>query len=594
MNFLQQGAVYLGAAALFVPLARRGGLGSVLGYVLAGIVIGPWVLGLITDPQSVLHTAEIGIVFLLFLIGLQLHPTRLRVMRTAIFGMGSLQVAATMLPLALLARLLGYDWTQSLVMGFGLSLSSTAFALQLLAEKKVLFSTYGRAAFGILLFQDLVVIPALVLLPMLSRNGTFAAQFTAWDLLRSLGVVVLFLALLRLFLRPLLRIIAGTQLQELFTIASLLLVVTAALIMDAAGLSMGLGAFLAGVLVADSEYRHQLQADIQPFKDLLLGLFFMAVGMSTNVGLLAAMPLAILGIAAGLIGIKAAVLYGLARGLRLDNANALPLAVYLSQGGEFGFIFFSFATGSAILPDAVRDVLVLAVTLSMIATPFLLLALQAAATRFAPSNTPAAFDEVRIPERAVVIAGFGRVGQIIGRILRSQHIPFTAIEIDPGNVDFVRRYGNKVYYGDAASLRLLRTAGLDGAAAFVCAVGEVEKSVAIIAMVRREFPDIRIFARARNRLHEMHLRALGVDGVIRDTLLSSVELAGMLLGRLGRDPEQVERIKRTFLDNDRRTLEKQYDDRENDRMLIQTARDAAEELERIFSADEETQRHEDR
>lgn len=594
MNILQEGAIYLGAAALFVPLARRTGLGSVLGYVLAGVAIGPWALGIISDPQSVLHAADIGVVFLLFLIGLQLHPTRLWVMRASIFGMGSLQVAATTLLLSLLARLLGYDWMQSLIMGFGLSLSSTAFALQLLAEKKALFTSHGRAAFGILLFQDLVVIPALVLLPMLGGDGPVAAQFSVYAVLRSLGMVILFLVLFRSLLRPVLRVIAGAQLQELFTIISLLIVLTSALVMDAAGLSMGLGAFLAGVLVADSEYRHQLEADIQPFKDLLLGLFFIAVGMSTNIGLLEARPLVILGTAAGLIGVKAAVLFGLARVMRLGNARALPLAVYLSQGGEFGFIFFSFATGSAILPGPLQDILILAITLSMVATPFLLLALDAASAALAPAARPAAYDEVSVPERDVVIAGFGRFGQIIGRILRGQNIPFTAIEIDPGHVDFVRQYGNKVYYGDAANLRLLRSAGVDRASAFVCAVGDVKKSVAIVAMVRREFPAVRVFARARNRVHEMHLRSLGVDGVIRDTLLSSVEMAGMLLRRLGRSDEEAEHVKQAFLENDRKTLEKQYAHREDERMLIQTARDAAEELERIFSEDEEARRQTDR
>ena len=588
MNILQQAAVYLLAAALFVPLAKRTGLGSVLGYVVAGIVIGPWGLGLISDPQSVLHAAEIGVVFLLFLIGLQLQPNRLWVLRSSIFGLGTLQVAATTVVLSILARQLGYDWTQCLVMGFGLSLSSTAFALQLLAERKGLFAPYGRSAFGILLFQDLVVIPALVLLPLLGGEDSVAAHYSAIDLFRPLAVVVIFLVLLRSLLRPFLRMVAATRLQELFTIVSLLIVLISALVMQAVGLSMGLGAFLAGVLVADSEYRHQLEADIQPFKDLLLGLFFIAVGMSANVGLLQAMPLVILGLSLALMLAKATVLFAVARGSRLDNCNALQLAVYLSQGGEFGFIVFSFAAGSSILAGDVRDVLVLCITLSMVATPFLLLALKPVfASLAAPAAGAKSYDEVSVSDRAIVIAGFGRFGQVIGRILRGQRIPFTAIEIDPGNVDFVRQFGNKIYYGDAANSRLLRTSGLEKAAAFVCAVGAVEKSVAIVAMVRREFPDVRVFARARNRVHEMHLRSLGVDGVIRDTLMSSVELAGVILQKLGRSPDEVESIKTRFLEIDRTTLEKQYMHRENERMLIQTAKEAAEELERIFSADEE-------
>jgi glutathione-regulated potassium-efflux system ancillary protein KefC/glutathione-regulated potassium-efflux system protein KefB len=587
VNWLAEAVVYLGAAVVSVPVAKRLGLGSVLGYVVAGIIIGPDCLGVISSPQSVLTAAQVGVVMLLFIIGLQLQPARLRVLRRTAFGMGTTQVAATTAILAGIGIVAGMNWGAALVVGFGLSLSSTAFALQLLAERQALFSPHGRAGFAILLFQDLVAIPVLVLLPFLNGAAVGEAGI-AQGFIRAAAMVVAFVIVMRFGLRSLLRVIAATRLHELFTMVSLLLVLGSALAMRAAGLSMGLGAFMAGVLVADSQYRHQLESDIEPFKGLLLALFFIAVGMSADLDLLWRQPLLIVGAALLLVAVKTVVLLAAAPRFGLRRHDSVALALYLSQGGEFGFIVFGMAAASGLIPAQTRAALVLIITISMVLTPVLVALAGQVTRRMRAAETAPVYDEIKVADRGVIIAGFGRFGQVISRVLRSQHIPFTAIEIDPGHVDFVRKFGNKVFYGDAGNLRLLRAAGIDKSGILVLAIGQVEKSVAIAEMVKRNYPDIRLFARARNRLHEMRLRALGCEKIIRDTLLSSVDLAGDILVALGQSPERSAVVKRTFLESDRATLDKQYAIREDERALIQTTKEAAKQLERIFAADEES------
>lgn len=588
MNWVGEAAVYLGAATVSVPVAKRLGLGSVLGYVIAGIVIGPGCLGLISSPESVLHASEIGVVLLMFLIGLQIQPARLRVLRKSVFGMGSAQVVATMAAITAISMAAGMNWRAAAVIGFGLSLSSTAFALQLMAERQVLFSAYGRAGFGILLFQDLAVIPLLVLLPFADRAVSGVSSL-ATGVAEAAAIVAVFVTGMHFGLKPVLRVVAATRMHELFTMLSLLLVLGSALVMQAAGLSMGLGAFMAGVLVADSEYRHQLESDIEPFKDLLLALFFIAVGMSADLSLVWEKPLIIFGGALGLIAVKSLVLMVMGMRFGLRTGESLALALYLGQGGEFGFIVFGIAAAVGLIAAAVKAELVLVITLSMILTPVLLSVSEWLQRRLQTTPEVGPYDEIIAPERGVIIAGFGRFGQVISRILRGQRVPFTAIEIDPGHVDFVRRFGNKVFYGDAANLRLLRAAGIEKADVFVLAIGEVEKSVAIAEMVKRNFPDVRLYARARNRVHEMRLRAIGADAIMRDTLLSSVELAGQVLEALGQSPQRSARVKQKFLEVDRATLEKQYAQREDEQALIQTTRDAAEQLERVFAADAESE-----
>ncbi len=576
MNFLTELFVYLVAALAVVPILNRLGLSSVIGYLLAGIIIGPSGLNLIDHASEALHFAEIGVVLLLFIIGLELHPKRLWVMRRNVFGLGSAQVICVTLVLAcLLWSTLSLPPVVAAVLGFALALSSTAFVLQLLAEQKALNHAHGRAAFGVLLFQDVAVIPAIVILTALGGATEGHGNQLSW---LSFGLVALAVVGARLILRPLLRFVANTGIHELFIAASLVIVCGAALLMDAAGLSMGLGAFIAGMLVADSEYRHQLETDVMPFKGLLLGMFFIAVGMSTNVGLLVASPGVVLSLTIALIVTKTLVFYPIVRSLGNESAAALRTAAILSQGGEFAFVLLTTAVSSSIIERTVMEVAVLVVTLSMATTPFLMMALE----RLLNSNEiDRPFDNIDAPEQPIIIAGFGRFGQIVGRVLTAQQHPFTALDVSPGQVDFVREFGNEVYYGDATRLDLLTTAGARDAKAVVIAVDDVDSSVTIAETMRHSFPNVPLFARARNRQHEIKLRDLGVQFVIRETLLSSLELTRNLFNAVGLDPARVD----AFAAHDRTTLEKQAAVIHDAKAYRQTTVDASAELRSLFADD---------
>ncbi|MEZ5547754.1 MAG: monovalent cation:proton antiporter-2 (CPA2) family protein [Pseudomonadales bacterium] len=589
MDMLYPVTIMMAAAVLVVSISRKFGFGSILGYVLAGTIIGPWGLNLIRDSQSILHFSEIGVVLLLFIIGLELKPSRLWVLRKAIFGMGAAQVLLSTLIITVIAKQFVATWMAASVIGFGLSLSSTAFALQLLAERRGLGTPYGRSALHILLFQDIAVIPVLAMMPLIAVEDIGRQVISLGDVVKTIALIAVFWLFARFLLRPALRFVAAARIHEVFTAAALLLVLGSALLMQSIGMSMALGAFLAGVLVADSEYRHQLEADIEPFKGLLLGLFFMAVGMSANLGLFTVQAATILFIVASLILVKFMILVVIARLASLQSNNARLLGLYLSEGGEFGFILFTLAADYQLLTAELRDLLVVAVTLSMVMTPLILLLYEKIMRKVSqPAEVPA-YDIINTAETAdskVVLAGFGRFGQIISRILRTQHIRFTAIEIDPGHVDFVRRLGNQVYYGDASNKTLLEVANTKKAEIFVLAVGNVENSIKIAELVRREFSNVRLFARARTRKHEMRLRALGAEVIIRDTLLSSMYLAEKTLTALGFTPEQAATAKERFYAHDCATLDKQFAYREDQQMLIQTSRESAQELERLFSEDE--------
>lgn len=572
--------LYLGAALIMVPVARWLGIGSVLGYLLAGLIVGPPLLGLADDTERVLHIAEFGVVMLLFVIGLELQPRRLWVLRKAILVQGGAQVLLTTLVVGGAAAFLLDSLVAGVVVGFALSLSSTAFVLQTLAERKQLTTTPGRAAFGILLFQDLAIIPALAVLPLLAGEA-IGAGLSWWQPVLAVAAV---LVGGHYGLRPLLRVIASTGIHELFTAATLLLVLGTALLMVEVGLSPGLGAFLAGVLVADSEFRHQLETDIEPFKGLLLGLFFMAVGMSVDMQLLTSAPLLLLGIALGLLLAKVAVLWVLGRATGASGRDALSAALFLAQGGEFAFVLFGRPAAQELLGSAVIDILVLAVILSMAATP-LLFALDAWLRRRGetvpdvPTEVP---DDV---EHQVVIAGFGRFGQIVGRLMSMTGYHFTAIDDDPSDVEFVRRFGHSVYYGDPRRVDVLRDAHVDRARLFVIAVDDVQKSIEIAEAMREAFPATPILARVRNRNHAFHMRDLGVKYVVRDTLLSAVETGGEALRVLGMDDGRVRRSTALFLEHDVRTLEEQYALHHEGEDLVQNAREAAAELRRLFEAD---------
>ncbi|HEX4674028.1 MAG TPA: monovalent cation:proton antiporter-2 (CPA2) family protein [Steroidobacteraceae bacterium] len=588
MISLAQTAVLLAAAVLAVSLFRLLNLSSILGYVAAGLVIGPWGLRLIHDIGNITKIAEFGVVLLLFIIGLELQPTRLWVMRRLVFGLGAAQVALCTVLLGVAGYLVGLQPETAAIVGFGLSLSSTPLVLQVLAERGQLKSQHGRSAFGILLFQDLAVLPVLAILPLISHTAstTQSANGALWPiLLKLVAVVAVVIIGGRLLLRPALRVVARVRVTEVFTAAALLTVIATALLANLAGLSMSLGAFLAGVLLADSEFRHELEADIEPFKGLLLGLFFIVVGMSANLGLLSSQPLRLLGITAGLILIKLLAVTLLGRLTNHKGSSAWRLGFTLPAGGEFAFVLFTLATHQNILDTETADLLILAVTLSMMLGPLLLMAHDIVESRWlAEPKKP--FDDIDDRDTPVIIAGFGRFGQIVARILRLRQIPFTALDSNQTHVDFVRRFGNQVYYGDASRLDLLRAAGAETAKIFVLAIDDVDASIRTAQLIRAQFPKLKIFARARNRQHSFALMDAGVTHIIRETLLSSLDLAASVLQELGETQASARGVVRKFRQHDEATLAAQYAVKEDETKFRATTQESAKQLEKLFETDE--------
>jgi glutathione-regulated potassium-efflux system ancillary protein KefC/glutathione-regulated potassium-efflux system protein KefB len=516
-----------------------------------------------------------------------LQPSRLWVLRNPIFGLGSAQVAATT---ALIAAVecfaFGSSWQSSLVIGFGLSMSSTALALQLLAERGQLNSHFGRSAFSILLFQDISVMPALALLPLLVVAGSkhpIGAAANGWLVLKLIAVLAVVIMGGRYVLRPMLRIIAATRVAEAFTAAGLLIVLGTALLVSQVGLSLSLGAFLAGVLLADSEYRHELEADIEPFKGLLLGLFFISVGMSANLSLVHDRPFTIIGLTLSFMAVKVAMLWAIGRLSGLSAAASRGLALSLPSGGEFAFVLFGAAASLGILDEQDADLLVLVVTASMILSPVLLAIYD---VTFKPAQAdPRPFDKPAELYPKVIIAGFGRFGQIVGRILRAKKIPFTALEASQTQVDFLRRFGNQVFYGDASRLEMMRAAHAENAEVLVLAIDDVEASVRTAELVRKHFPDLKVFARARNRQHAFRLMDSGVRFIIRETLVSSLELSVQVLEALGLSKSRALRTVQRFRVHDDETMAKQFSVKDDDSKFQQTVRESAEQLLQLFEAD---------
>lgn len=587
-HWLEQIAVFLAAAVIAVPIAQRLGLGSILGYLLAGIAIGPWGLGLISSVENILHIAEFGVVLLLFVIGLEMQPQRLWALRKTIAGLGGVQVGVTAVLLMAAAWLLGLSPAAATVVGMALALSSTAFALQLLAERGELTSRHGRSAFGVLLFQDLAVIPMLALLPLLAA-GTEAMSL-ADAALQTAKVAAVLVAMVvggHYLLRPIFRVVASTRMPEIFTAWALLVVVGTAVIMAELDISVALGAFVAGVLLADSEYRPELEANIDPFKDMLLGLFFIAVGMSINLGLLLSEPLQLVLLTLGLLAIKATVLYLLGRRHGLPPAPARSFAATLPQGGEFAFVILAAAVAAGVLAQGVSDRVVAVVTLSMALTPLLAAATAWLNRRLDPQQAPAPYETPDDPEHPVVIAGFGRVGQIVARLLTAKGVAFTALEANPDTVDFVRRFGDKVYYGDASKLELLRHAGAEEARVFVLAIGDPEASVRTAEMVQRHFPHLRILASARNRQHAFALTRMGVPVVLREKFLTAVEMGGETLQALGASRAEAVRAATLFRQYDEQLIAEQAAlaaDHDHAK-LVQLREEAMAELEDLFERD---------
>lgn len=591
MSFLHQALVFLAATVIAVPLFKRLGLGSVLGYLAAGAAIGPYGAGLISDVENILHIAELGVVLLLFVIGLELQPSRLWSLRRSVFGMGGAQVVLTGLLLAGVGRALGLAWGAAIIAGFGLSLSSTAFALQLLGEKNQLAAEHGQLAFGILLFQDLAVIPLLALLPLLGVSETPATEAGWLTALKAAGAVVLVVVAGRYLLRPVFRAVASVHSQELFTATALLVVVGTASLVSAVGLSMALGAFLAGVLLSESEYRHELEADIEPFKGLLLGLFFIAVGMSVNLTLLAHEPLRVLALVLGLTLLKALVLYGLGRVGLKKPGSALNLAVVISQGGEFAFVLFSLAVAFHVMDRAQADLLVLVVGLSMAVTPFLSVIHERwVAPRYKKKGPQREYDVSPDQDHPVIIAGMGRVGQVVARLLRARRIGFTAIDASAEHIDFIQRFGNQVFYGDASRLDLLRAARADKAKVFVLAIDDMAASLRTAQMVKEHFPHLTLYARARNREHAYRLLDLGVTHLVRETFDASLVMANDVLQAMGLTFGEARRSVERFREHDEALMLESAKVFRDEKKMMEVIVRARRELEQLFEKDEAEQK----
>jgi glutathione-regulated potassium-efflux system ancillary protein KefC len=583
-NLLLNVLVYLLAAVIAVPVAKRLGLGAVLGYLLAGIAIGPWGLGLITGVQNILHFSEFGVVLLLFLIGLELEPKRLWAMRRPIFGGGGAQVLLVAAALSATALLFGVDWKIALIAALGLSLSSTAIALATLDERNLMATPAGSAGFAILLFQDIAAIPMIAVVPMLGLSPQ--QESATWlDMVQPVAVIAALIVGGRFLIRPVLRIIAKTDLREIFTAFALLLVIAIALLMQWVGLSMALGTFLAGVLLADSEYRHALESDLEPFKGLLLGLFFIAVGMSVDFAVFLAQPWRILGMVALFLLVKAVVLYALSARLGIPRSQRALFAVLLAQGGEFAFVVFGAAATARVFSPDVASMLVVTVTLSMMATPLLLLLHdRLLAPRFAAAKKRPD-DVVEAKDDHVIIAGFGRFGQIVGRLLHANGVALTVLDHDPDQIDLLRRFGFEVFYGDATRVDLLQAAGAAKARALVVAIDDVEDNLKLVDAVRAAFPALPILARARNVSHYYDLMDRGVTVIERETFESALLLGRRTLQQLGVSAWQARQAAMKFRLHTIKSLHEVYPYYRDQQQFVSMARQARDELEAMFARD---------
>ena len=587
--------IFLAAACVLVPISKLSGLGSVIGYLIAGVLIGPHVLGLISEPETILHFAEFGVVMMLFLIGLELQPKALWQMRSRLLGLGGLQVFVTAILIAFVAHLLGLPLAESIVVGMALSLSSTAISLQIMQDRSIMGHPEGRSGFAVLLFQDVIVIAMIASLPFLGGlagegaeivkditheashgeseghgSAMMASPQGIWLAVAIFGVFGGMVLAGRLLLRPVFRIIARSNVRETFTAIALLLVIGAALLMNWLGLSAALGAFIAGVVLADSEYRHQLEADIEPFKALLLGLFFISVGMSLDFGVLSQYPVQILGVVTGLLILKFGVLFVIGTIFNLDLSPRILFAVLLCQAGEFGFVLFQFALTEGAIKPTTAGFLNAVIALSMALTPLLILTydklvsprLKAAAkTGDAPQNE----------HNPVLILGFGRVGQVVGRLLQTQNIGTTIIDIDGDHIEFLKQFGHRVYYGDATDMDLLRVAGADEAKVIVVAMDDRPAVTVAVKAIKHAFPNAKIIARARGRTHLFDLLAEGVDYAERETIRGALAIGENALTMLNFDTVRAECLARDFLAFDYKLVEETYQMRDDIAALAERA-----------------------
>ncbi|KID00176.1 potassium transporter KefB [Hafnia alvei] len=581
--------LFLFAAVVAVPIARRIGIGTVLGFLIAGIAIGPWGLGFIRDVDEILHFSELGVVFLLFIIGLELNPSKLWSLRRSIFGVGAGQVLLTAVILGGLLLLTDFSWQAAVIGGIGLAMSSTAMALQMMREKGMNRNEGGQLGFSVLLFQDMAVIPALALIPVLVGSSN---KDTDWTFIAiKVGALLGMLIGGRYLLRPIFRYIAATGVREIFTAAALLVVLGSAMFMDALGVSMAMGTFIAGVLLAESEFQHELEIAIEPFKGLLLGLFFISVGMALNLGILYThLPEVLAGVAI-LVAVKGGVLYLLARIAGIRRSVRMQFAAVLSQGGEFAFVLFSAASTQKLLQGDQMALLLVIVTLSMVTTPLLMqLVDRILEKRYNPQEEGEEALFVEDDDPQVIIVGFGRFGQVIGRLLMANKMRITVLERDVSAVSMMRRYGYKVYYGDATELELLRAAGAEKAEAIVVTCNEPEDTLAVVHLCQQHFPHLKILARARGRVEAHELLMAGVNQFSRETFSSALELGRKALMELGMHPHQAHRAQQHFRRLDMRMLRELMPHHQGDVTQISRVKEARRELEDIFQREMQHER----
>jgi monovalent cation:proton antiporter-2 (CPA2) family protein len=582
-SFLEQALTFITAALILVPLFQRLGFGSVLGYLIAGLLIGPYGLNLIGKPETIAHVSELGVVMLLFLIGIELQPGKLWNMRRHLLGLGGLQVLVCSLVFMLIAGAAGLPWLSAAVVGFAFSLSSTAFAVQTLTERNQFNTEFGRASFAVLLMQDLMAIPALAVIPALGASTS--AQGMTWA---SVGFGIVIIAALivasRYLMRPLFRLIASTHSREIFMAVTFFIVFGVAALMQKVGLSAALGTFIAGVLLSESEYRHELETNLEPFKSLLMGLFFIAVGMSVRLDLISGQLGLVVALAVGYLLLKTLIIYSIGRAMKLGHESAKRMALSISQGGEFAFVIFAMAAQLALASSETIALLTAVITLSMALNPLISLAAEALSQR-RQSKVEPVFDEIKDEAPEVIVAGFGRFGQIFGRILRAQNIAFVPIDHDPEQIELLRRFDNKVYYGDASRLDLLEAAGAAQAKYFVLAIDDVEASLDTARLVRQHFPHLKIFARARNRGHAFDLMALGVHDIKRETFDASAHFAGDLLEDMGVPREQADRIIARFKRHDELMLEEQFKVRNDAKVFVSVSKQATAQLAEVLRED---------
>jgi monovalent cation:proton antiporter-2 (CPA2) family protein len=582
MSLLSSVAIFLGATLVAVPLFKKLKLGAILGYLIAGVVIGPSVFNLVSDPYTILHFAELGVVLLLFVIGLELEPATLWRMRNQIVFSGGSQLLISAAAIGLFSHyVFGLSLAASLVIGLSLALSSTAFAIQLMNEQRILQTPPGQRGFSILLMQDVAVIPILLVVTALAPVQTDSGP--AWYI--SLGAVAGVLLVGRFLVNPLLRVVARYGSSEVMTAAALFIVLVTGLAMDKVGLSMGMGAFIAGILLADSSFKHQLETEIEPFKGLLLGLFFIAIGMNLDLQLLVNDPIFIVSMSVLLVIVKAIIIFSILRASKQSSSDSMRIAIMLSQGGEFAFVVMTLALSNSVLDASIAGQVNLIVGLSMALTSPAVIVYS---LFFNTKNCPAVYDSYTdASESRVIIAGFGRFGQITGRILAANSIPFTAMDKDAEHIEFVRQFGNKVYFGDATRLDLVKKAGIENARVLLVAIDNAEEITAVVKLVQDKFPKVKIIARARNRMHAIELSKLGVSFFVREVFDSALLASKEVLKAYGYTQGQADNMATIFSEHDTKMLERVIQENLGIPEIIRTTQQGREELQQLFEEDKQ-------